>query len=88
MRIFPVGDLDVPARVDEARCSGQTAVHDVHAMQVLKTGGDVRRQRELEVVVQLVVVVLEVDINLHHQSVSKPSTHLAHRESGSWICNA
>ena len=85
MRVLPVGDHDVPAHVDEACCGRQTAVHDVHAMQVLNTVGDVRRQRELEVVVQLVVVVLEVDINFLHQSVLKPSTHLAHRESGSWM---
>lgn len=66
MRVLPIGDLDVPARVDEARRRRQAAVDDFDAVQVLQPGGDVRRQREFEVVVQFVVKVLEINNSLHH----------------------
>ena len=61
VRVLPVGDLHVPAGVDEAGGRRQAAVDDVDAVKVPQTRGDVRRQGELEVVVQLVVVVLAIE---------------------------
>ena len=61
MRVLPVGDLHVPAGVDEAGGRRQTAVDDVDAVKVLQARRDVGRQGELEVGVQLVVVVLGIE---------------------------
>ena len=58
VRVFPVGDLDVPTRVGEARHGRQAAVDDVETVQVFHSGGDVRRHREFEVIIQLEVFVL------------------------------